>query len=750
MNGEPEKSRAGLSPRVAHISSAMSIRSQREAGFALVTAISFLVIVGILVATSLLLGLSNRTRSSETLITTQAQVAAEAGMDEVYRQVVLDVFEGLPIDSRTLSVYKQRLLTKSFSVNLASGSATDLTLSLSATFLNTSLNGTSYQKSGIVNFTSNLGSATVPIKFDVKVQRVENPSADQTVLYVRSTGTVSNATGEKSRRVLEQTIYVRAPIIAPDFAVLSDNVNCTFCHTKVTSMKAAYGAIPDTDRVRVGTLSSLELRFQDSGPDSTDTLIGGTLYTRGQFIDQNRVDITSARLSTGIQDFQTYSINSANGKVGSSALQKLNVQDCNTANQCTSQNNFYLNYPKGDAATKLDGALPSNFPLPVRDINNNRVIDLTEWISDIDKVKDKEGGYGSIGISTTVGSSIKLYDNSGIQQATGNTLPSGPSGIIGNLYIKGDINIDKTVYIDGDVVITGKVFGKGKIVAKGNIYVTGDLQYKCTANTLCTNAQYADPDNIPSSLGLLSGGNVIMGDYLTGRSDFNQRNRLLDVNDVANWTDGSWGFTIAEIANFNKLEYDKARLNANYIPRFYKLRNNDSQFYVYSGNGENANSAGDTIQLSATDPMGAGRAFVTSSLAPAGTWRTDKSIKQEWIDNVELDITRPAKTPLRVDAALYSSNAIFGLVRGSSNNGGSMRSVTDGKMVINGAVIAPDLGLLAAGSGGKKRKAVNDEATLGVDNYGLKIHYDPRAKNLLSVEDPAQVARSYYKLVKDS
>jgi len=727
----------------------MSMREHSEDGFALVTALSFLVIVGVLVATSMLLGLANRTRSSDTLLTTQAQVAAEAGMDEAYRQAVLDVFEGLPDESRTLTVYRQKLLGKTFTVNLASGSANTFALDTTTPFLDTSLSGASYSRSGVVNFKSTVGGAGALTAFDVKVQRIENPSADQAVIYVRSVGTVTNASGERSRRVLEQYIYIKAPVIAPDFAVLSNNLNCTFCHTKVATMAAAYGgSAAGTDRARVGTLETLEVRFKDSGPDSTDTLIGGTLYTRGKFVDQSRVDITQSRLSGGIQDIQTYNTNPATGKIADTTRKSLNVQDCNVASQCTSQNNFYLNYPQGDSATKLDGNLPTNFPPPVKLANPlARVITTSDWTSDIARTSAKEGAYGSIGVNP--GGTMQLFDNSGNPKVITNPASSGANGIDGNLYIKGDINLDKTVYVNGDVMITGRVLGKGKIVTRGNIYVTGDLQYRCTASTTCSNTDYANPTTLPSSLGLLAGGNIIMGDYLTGRSDGDTTGRHLNVNSVANWTDGSYSFVLSEITNFNKLEYDKAQKNSAYVPRFYKFRSTDTKFYAYSGSGEGANNVGDTTKLDALNPLGNGRAFVVASLDPTSAWRTDKSVKQEWINNVELDTTRPANTPLRIDAALYSGNAIFGLVRGSSNNGGTQRSVTNGQMVVNGAIISPDMGLLAAGSGGKKRKSVADELA-GKDTYGLKVHYDPRAKDLLSVENPAQVARSYYKLVKSS
>jgi Tfp pilus assembly protein PilX len=80
------------------------------------------------------------------------------------------------------------------------------------------------------------------------------------------------------------------------------------------------------------------------------------------------------------------------------------------------------------------------------------------------------------------------------------------------------VTINGTIHVNGDVVIRGQVKGRGRIVARGNIYVVGDLVYGCgnhacrITDTDSTLPSYRNWRNLPM-LGLLAGGNVIVGDY---------------------------------------------------------------------------------------------------------------------------------------------------------------------------------------------------------------------------------------------
>ena len=761
MKGQPEKPRAVLSPRAAHISSAMSMRLSRENGFAIVTAISFMAIIGVLVSVALLLGLRNRVLSADTLLTTQAQVTAEAGIDEVVRQVYLDVLRPVERDNQTLLNYRTLLNNYTFSQNLATGSGTTLGNGASVTFSNTvGTGGHTYRTT---------------------VTRTDNLTPQATRLTMVSSGMVKDGAGnERSERIVQQEIYLSPPTTSFDFALLSNNVTCTFCHTRIESMQAAYTGNPlNTKRVKVATLEQLEIRFADSGPDSTDAFVGGTVYTRGRFIDAAQVAITKSRIDVAsVKDFQTFSMNtnSTEGTLNGSAMIPTTPQDCTVDGQCTPLNNFYANYPKGRDA--LDGALPSTFPPPIKDTDGNRIVSNTEWADEVARRSLKEGSYGSLS-----GSNIKIvpmsYTTAGLPITPSNKIPSNATtlqltgdsdGINGNLIINGDINIDKTVYVQGDVVISGKITGKGKIIARGNIYVSGDIEYKCGV-VVCNTNDYKDPDTLAAQLGLVANGNVIVGDHLSpeGASQLNLRDSTsLKPGDSLN-------FTLKNLLNFNRAEYDKAVKDVTYVPRFYRFRDfggkTDTQIRYYTGMGEYAGGWGETALVDNPPGNNILTRSVTLSLSPSAGWSTESDIKKQWIDNVEvnpvtnLPRVRPLATfpvattevkPLQLDTTIYSSNASFALVRGSTNRDASgaysesatrrgAGSAVEGRVTINGALVSADIGMLTAGSGGKKQKL-----TLGQREAGLRIHFDPRSTSLLDFENtnPVYLDRSFYKLVK--
>lgn len=103
------------------------------------------------------------------------------------------------------------------------------------------------------------------------------------------------------------------------------------------------------------------------------------------------------------------------------------------------------------------------------------------------------------------------------------------------------------------------------------------------------------------------------------------------------------------------------------------------------------------------DETGERRAVITA-LAPSEGWIDADQLRAIIAQNLD---SHAAGTPLAIDAWLYSSNSIFGLVpkRGHSR--------LDGRLLLNGAIIAPDVGLLAPG--------------------GLQLNYDRRGRTQLAV-----------------
>lgn len=725
---------------------------QQTQGFALVTALSFVIIIGVVVGTALYLSATNRRLSAETVRTTQAQYAAEAGIELVVKKYWTEVWTGMASGPKTLKAYQVKL---------------------NPLLINENLND------------SNTGSIDGNT-FSLKVTRRDITSAPQrTLIEIESTG--KSADG-KTTRVIKQVFRIAPRNYAGlQYALLSNNVNCTFCHTKIETMEGAYGnSAGGKDRVKVGTLESLEFRV-DGGRadywDAVDTAIYGTLYSRGDVLDQKRTPYT-----LGSTDDIRFTTTDANGKVVYNNAQtiyqntqKANVQDCKTTT-CAANGNFYQNYPGG---TGPDGDLPDSFPVPVPDNADglgDRFTSNDEWKENIADTVAEEGALGTLSVAggtmqfygTTVSDAnkIRTVARNGSKTSITDAPLTSDRGVPGNLNISGNMKINGTVFVDGDVVISGRLSGKGKIIARGNIYVTGDIEYNCGTQTVPADCDYTDTKNLPQ-LALVAGGNTLVGDYLSPR--YASTTALTDKNTVEpgfpnNFKNNNQlSFVAAEIANFNKLEYDKATKNSAYVPRFYRMRANDP-IIRYTGTGEHAGRY-NTGELAGVDKsitcnngdcsktdLAAGstedliyRRARVLDLSPTANWLTEQDIKQAWIDKIETPARAKAKAPvdtannkpLQLDATVYTSNAAFALARGCDNVAPCPRSKIDGRIVMNGSLIAADSGVLSPGQGGKK-----DAFTQGQRDIGLRIHYDARIQDLISLGagDVVNLSRSDYQL----
>jgi len=784
------------------------MKKEREGGFAIVTAISFMVVVGVLVSTALLLGLANRTRSADTVNTTRAQLAAESGIDYAMQYVYTNpLVNGFGAEQRTLYSYAN-VLDKTDISKSTSPSKKLLDSSIPANAKNELL------------FESTVGDDS----FSTRVKRTDRitETPPKIVLDFVSSGYTKRPDGTQlAKRIINQTVYL-SPNTAPfDFAMLSRNVNCSFCHTKIESMVSAFsGNAANTKRVRVGTIYELDIRFNDTGFDSTDTLIGGTLYSGNKFIKSGTTtDLTKADVDAAAnKDFLTYTLDPSaptgpdpTSLIQSSTLVAPNVQTCSNPDECKPRNNFYAQYLKGK---NIDGPLPNSFPLPIVDKDGDRVIDDDEWKDEINYFYKAAGNaYGELSgskilfrpmtwtqnpfpgnIDTNTTEDFNIVPTGILGPALPFNLQGDPEGIKGSLVIRGDFKINGSIFVDGDVIISGRVSGKGRIVTRGNIYVAGDLVYSCDTTGVprdCTASEYKNPEALPSVLGLLAGGNLLIGDYLT-QGGQGRASLISATSSLMSWS--AFNFTMAQVANFNKFEklfVDDTIKNPSARGRFYALNYSDiatkTNILYYNGSGENANSSSNTTAIPSTLLNGASGTSATSKgviywLNPTANWVLPSFVKQEWINNIEVSVPPrrlvkfPIKLnqdwadcavlaagtceyiPLRVDSTLYSANASFALVRGSTNNDASgaysesstrrgARSLTDGRMILNGSLISSDMGVLAAGSGGKKQKF-----TKGEREAGLTVNYDPRAKNYLNRPGSGALqypVRSFYSLKKD-
>src|SRR5690606_14492660 len=74
------------------------------------------------------------------------------------------------------------------------------------------------------------------------------------------------------------------------------------------------------------------------------------------------------------------------------------------------------------------------------------------------------------------------------------------------------IVLNGTVAIDGDLVLAGKVKGSGKLMVRRNTYVVGDVTYADAPGEFGV-----AEDGGENAMAWVSGGSIIMGDYLTIR-----------------------------------------------------------------------------------------------------------------------------------------------------------------------------------------------------------------------------------------
>lgn len=714
-------------------------RVNRESGFALVGALFAIVIIALLITIASTTSVANMRNARDNISTYQAQLAAEAGLEHAVYRVWHEVWNGTAATQRTLANYKTRLLTQGL--------------------INNPLSGTN-----LIKVTLPKQSLPSGATYDVSIVR-QDPNSSTVSFTVTSVGKYADGTERK----LVQTLSTSGKRFKGfDYALLTNNANCVFCHARIRSMDALSGTAPNASnpwqRAKVASLESLEIR-----PGSANTLVAGTIYTRGAFRQSSGVLSNTQLASSTVKSY----INGTSDLITGTTLQNLGAKDCTTVTACTANANAYLKYP---TTTRVesdfggswpDGELPDEFPTVVPDSDGNRVISNAEWqdavtksITDLDPDNPPgsiTGGRKNLGLS-----GVSSWPTSGNQTTLS-------SGVKGNVILDGTstpLNIEGTVYIDGDVVIRGRIKGSGKIVARGNVYVMGDVTYACGESAPYT-CNYADPDQLPE-FALAAIGNVVMGDYLTPRSNKHLDDKVIDtgceVNDPSPSTGRSactvMSYTMREMTIFNRGELYKALANPSYIPRFYKLTANQP-VYIYNsvtGEGNDSYSSAEKLILSAI-PQTANKTIngvsytpaqiqavynraVFSTVATNDNWISPTNMKKLWNDGVERNTAR-VSGPLRTDGLLYSANAVFALARRTIKNssGSNLTSKLNGQWDLRGALVASDTGVLTPGP--KNAKGLDPNK-----NAALSIFYDERMRDFLKINTANQLAlmRSDWKL----
>ncbi|MEZ4631414.1 MAG: hypothetical protein R2880_12035 [Deinococcales bacterium] len=740
---------------------------RQEQGVAIVAALGFMVITIAIIATAMLVSMSNKKLASQNTQVTQAQFIAESGID----QTLLQLWHGA---SQEAAVLKQA--RNDFSkLNLQDlrevwGMRDEPLLAATDGSGNAILDfGEAIEIAGTVSLANN---ATANYTVSVRRQDVGD---DTTILQIISTGQLPSG----AKRRLQQNFEVSYPPFSLEFALLTDSINCTFCHSAFTSIEAGYSqaygnpsnnylvditnknnrerAAEGTQRIRVGGLSDMVI---STGYSRLNTLIGGTVYTRGS---QNIVHSGSCSGSRFGNKCSVYgAIYQANGAAQSPLVARTQWLDFTLSSTNPSRNllmtctpsltdgnagcetrnaRFYANYPLEIAGKPLpiDGNVPEvqQFPSPITDKDGDRLIDDGEW----EEVVSKRNQGRLLGaqvmlLSETDATGQPLYNGSETFTVGGYTVDglsssitiSNTRGIKGNLILIGTssnpIRIDGTIYVDGDVIIQGYVApgNYGIIMARHNIYIAGDVVYDCNGTASGSNCTYYEPNSLPR-LALIAGGVMLFGDPAR-----NANNNPLQ----------------GELAAFNDRQWKKLQNSQIDTARYYVFREGDQipwrctavecRDFIDSSGGGTTRTLNDTLNPTnvagslndkksdgSRKTVGVDRASMNNavlmSISPSQNWLTPQSQKNDTALQVVGDV-RSEKRAITSEKVLQAFWNVYGNTNGRSSSNKRPIQIDGflytnnavlgyfpaadnhfGSLILNGSMIAYETGLLIYGHG---------------------------------------------------
>ena len=398
-----------------------------------------------------------------------------------------------------------------------------------------------------------------------------------------------------------------------DYAILTRNVNCIFCHTKIDTTDRAFNTDPalydSFARAKVGTLESMEIRNDGKAgitDQDADTLLAGTLYVRGSAYTGSANGATGVPITDWKLQSMISSTFDSQGKLTADNMGNLVPTFFTPGSLSAPMANLYLNYPI-DLASMVDGVLPADFPPPFADDGGidpstgletptgagNKRVDPNEFYA----ATLTAAGTISGGVIQVVAAGQSLATDAAFKTATtvGNTA-SLAAVTHGNVILTGTaanpILIDGTVAIDGDVLLQGFVKGRGVILAKGNMYMPASVTYADGKKYLPTDLPGSPSgprtfgvaqDGTLNELAYASGGNLLIGDYLGagtlggGGNNGNSGSSNSGSGNSGNGNSGSgssgsgkgniataivdgtskssFNFALSEIANFNRTEW---------------------------------------------------------------------------------------------------------------------------------------------------------------------------------------------------
>lgn len=591
-------------------------------------------------------------------------------------------------------------------------------------------------------------------------------------LTVRATATI----GERSKTAVQVFEIGANSEDLFQFAFITNNATCIFCHADIKSLPLEYNNNPshygDFDRVKIASLESLLIRENEA-----DSTVAGSIYTRGKVYKKNGSLFTPSSLASA--DFKAAQISQENGKIIQDSygnMSMTNLQDAGVDENGHLEQfaSLYKDYPT-NPEEQTDGSLPTTFPPPYPDVDEDRYVDDEEFNAAVESANGSiDFEFGQEDTSGSISAGVAY----GVPHGTvfsGDALPTDSNGALddlgtdgvydGNLILVGTnddpIRINKTVAVNGDLVIKGKVQGDGVIYARGNAYIVGDTTY---ADDVDFGVNEQGETN---AFALAAGGSIVMGDYLTVRAvnhsardndlfptwskySIHYRDEHRSGTDYKNGTTETlnygyfdpysvdageetpgrqgqqYSFTQSELTLFNKLELDRAVADPDYVPRFYGLRESQpDNIYIWdmkqSPSGKEEHSVTYVYPgVNRLDEYIIDKGYSEDILDraafhylnPQSNWMSEETLRKIWFAD---EMSRSRGDEFKFDGLLYSNNSIFAIV----SSYGRHKSNKEGKMTIRGGLVSADLGIFSPG--------------------GLDFLYDPRVERFLTVRDEQNV-----------
>lgn len=528
-----------------------------------------------------------------------------------------------------------------------------------------------------------------------------------------------------------------------EYSLLTNNVNCIMCHATFDDASRYFNSdtskLGTFDRVKIGTLESLQIRADDAYSE-----IYGTIHSRGKLLDAHGNPLASLSGST-----LTGAELTGEGKLVESQDGGIIEDDLTLAvgDPLPENGQLYLDYPT-EVEKMTDGELPLSFPAAIPDIDGDKIVDAEEF------ALIAESANGSLS-----GTIVSVSDGSTFEGAllSGGMTPQIDGSTEASLVLVGTpanpIELNGKVAVDGDVVLFGPVKGEGAIYASGNVYIAGDLTYADGVDAQGNRTFGVGPDGRPNSLALAAGGNIVVGDPLTIPNWGAYKDSPQPVNGDGT---GSYNFAMNEMAIFNRREWAKTQPTlpgidgapisnpdyvANYTPSYYVLNEGNPVFIM---NGANLTPENQhelyydpgtglwkgkellyTYETEFLQQIDSGDAAYSSAvikpLSPTDGWIATSTLQS-------LRKLAEAFHPvgaMQIDALLYTNSAAFAMLRNQSKY--------KGHLVLNGGLIAADTGVLLPN--------------------GFDLNFDSRPSEFVDLWDmtkPIEMRRTVWRKVSSS